>query len=292
METKWNWEFLSALTMRSIIYRDDYLRIQTTENRMKKWTKQKIFTYGALFFLLVVRCPIGDFASNLSRFLNIPVFSSWLDTLRAIQNSTFYLWKSFSFILVGIVILVNRNDLKKININRIFLYLFAINGILFCRYYFWPAGWMGIVISGCITYMLLKNKFNFENNSRPNSRGIIIVLVIAYLLYWLVKIELLNIPSIVKYTHYFLTLSPSWLVEEVIFRGLLWMCLEELGWSEFVIIIVQAWLFWLFHIYYMFSNPILFWLEIPLLNILLGILVRKYKSITPSSVAHILFNLR
>lgn len=82
------------------------------------------------------------------------------------------------------------------------------------------------------------------------------------------------------------------LVEEVIFRGLLWMYLEELGIPGIAIVIIQTLLFWGSHIYYMFSNPILFWFELPIASFLLGIIVWKYKSLTPSSVGHILFNLR
>jgi hypothetical protein len=254
--------------------------------------KTKIFTYLAFFVLLAVRFPIGDFASNLSRLFNTTAFSSWMDNLRSIQNWTFYPWDRFSFVLVGIVILANRNDLKKIKIDKIFLVMFACSGLLFCRYYFWPLGWMGGLISGYIIYILLKNELNFENDSRPNSRQMIVILVIAFFLYHLLNIESLNVAEIDAIVHFLLTKLPSWMVEEVIFRGLLWMCLEEFGWSELLIIIVQALLFWIFHIYYMFSDPILFWLEVPIASVLLGILVWKYKSITPSSVAHILFNLR
>ena len=86
---------------------------------MRKWTKQQTFTYLALFVLLVVRFPIGDFASNLTRILNIADLTSWVENLKATQDWTqYYLWGRFSFVLVGIVIIVNRGDLKSLNIDK------------------------------------------------------------------------------------------------------------------------------------------------------------------------------
>ena len=262
------------------------------ENRMRKWTKRQVFTYTALLILLAVRFPIGDFVSNLSQLINVTALSSWIDALRSVQNWTFYLWERFSFVLVGIVILVNRSDLKKINIDRSFLALFVISGILFCGYSFWPLGWMGVLISGYIVYLVSKNEINFENDSRPNSLLPIIILVLLFFLSFLLQNVALNVATFNTIIQNISDQLPFLLAEEVIFRGLLWVCLKELGWSELVIIIVQAMLFWFFHIYYMFSEPVLFWLIVPATSMFLGILVWKYKSITPSLVAHILFNLR
>jgi membrane protease YdiL (CAAX protease family) len=249
----------------------------------------KTITYLTLLVLLAVRFPIGNFASNLSRLFNTAVFSSWMDPLMSMQNITYYIWERYSFVIAGVAICINLDNLKKINIDRFFLVLFAANGIIFCRYYFWPAGWMGLLIFGYIAYMLLKNKF--ENDTRPGFYRIIIILFIAFFLYWLYTITFIGKPLIDAYINFVFLTLPGLLVEEVIFRGLFWMCLEELGWPSLAIVFAQALLFWVFHIYYMFSDPILFWLALPI-GIILGTLVLKYKSITPGSIAHILFNLR
>lgn len=254
--------------------------------------KTKAITYFALLTLLVIRFPAGDFVSILNRFLDNATPSSWINTLGLVDNITYHLWERYSFVIAGFVILVYRGNLKKIKVDRIFLVLFVASGILFCRFYFLPVGWVGLLLSGYIAYMLLKNKFDFENDTRPSFQQVIIVLIIVFVLHWLFKINFAGFPLIDTYFSFFLRRFPFWIVEELIFRSLLWVCLEELGWTNPVIVLMQALLFWFFHTYYMFSDPILFWVLIPIASSVMGILVLKYKSITPSSIVHTLFNLR
>lgn len=254
--------------------------------------KRKAITYFTLLVLLTIRFLAGNFVSILNQFSDVPVPSTWMGTLESARNIAYYLWERCSFVLTGVLILLYRGNLRKINIDRGFLVLFIIGGILFGISYFLPAGWIGLLISGYITYMLLKNKFEFKNDTRPSFQQVTIILFVAFILYWFFMITFIGVPLIDKYVSFFLIQFPVWLVEEVVFRGLLWMCMEELGLHDLMIIFVQALIFGLFHIYYMFSNPLLFWLLIPTASIVMGILVSRYKSITPSSILHTLFNLR
>lgn len=254
--------------------------------------KTKIITFFILLALLTVRFLAGDFVSILNHFPDTAVPSSWIGTLETTRNIAYYLWDRCSFVITGVVVLLYRDNLRTINIDRVFLVLLIVGGILFGRSYFFPVGWMGLLISGYIMYVLIKNKYDFKNDSRPSIQRIIIMLVVIFILYWFFMISFIGVPIIDQYVSFFLIGFPHWLVEEVIFRSLLWMCLEELGLTNSIIILVQALIFWLFHIYYIFSNPILFWLLLPTASILMGILVSRYKSITPSSILHTLFNLR
>jgi hypothetical protein len=257
---------------------------------MRKWTKQQIFTYVALFVLLAVRFPIGDFASNLTRISNIADLASWVENLKATQDWTqYYLWGRFSFVLVGIVIIVNRGDLKSLNIDKYFIGIFICNGLLYCSYYFLPSGWIAGLISIYMVIMLIRKKFGFEG-VKPNLRRIVIFIVIGSFLYLLLMGGSLNTTKIEADIYGFLTHLPFWVMEEVMFRALLWAYLKNLGRSEIKIVIIQALLFWLSHVYHMFTYPIVFWIATPIASILLGIIVWRYKSITPSTIAHAFFN--
>jgi membrane protease YdiL (CAAX protease family) len=204
----------------------------------------------------------------------------------------YFLWERFSFIVISFVILGNYRNLKKMNIDRGFLVLYIVVGVIFSIQYFWTFGWLAFCLVGLIVYMLLSNKFHLEQHPKPNPVTIVVVLIVVFCLYWLYKMVFIGTPMMGKYIAFFLMGLPFWVVEEIIFRGLIWMNLEELGWRSFSIILVQSLIFWVFHIKYMVSDPFLFWLQIPFFSIFLGVLVWRYKSINPSSVAHIFFNLR
>ena len=80
-------------------------------------------------------------------------------------------------------------------------------------------------------------------------------------------------------------------VEEIVFRGMLWLFLKGLNWSELKIIIFQAILFWLSHAYSTTIDPTFFWIIAPIAGVFLGIIVWRSKSITPSTIAHVLINV-
>jgi|CXWJ01.1.fsa_nt_gi hypothetical protein len=250
----------------------------------------KILNYTSLlvFALLMVKL-IVDVLTTIN---DVTVSFLWIDNLELIKTTVYYLWQRFSFVLISAIILINSSNLNKLHIDKNFLVLYAVTGIIYGIYYFWPTGWLGFLFVGLIAYRLLKNKFNLEHRARPNPAMITVILVIAFCSNWLYKIMFVGTPAIDKYIAFFLEGLPFWVIEEVVFRGMLWASLEAFGWSHFRIMLAQALLFWILHIQYLLLDPLLFWLQLPILAVFLGILVLKYKSIYQSSVAHILFNLR
>jgi len=229
----------------------------------------------------------------------VPVFIDYIhvsfggiDAWYAIRNIFFNFWSQFSFVLVSIVILANYNSMSKMNIDRNFLILYVISGIVFGAKNFWPAGWLGLVCVGLIIYMLIKNKFNFEIRPTPDPAKIMMVISAVFLIHWLYMLTFVGKPAMEQYLMFCLSGLPLWVMEEVIIRGMIWMSLDALGWRPSWIVIIQALIFWAIHVPYVLSDPFLFWLQIPVISIFLGILVWRYKSITPSALFHILFNLR
>jgi membrane protease YdiL (CAAX protease family) len=78
--------------------------------------------------------------------------------------------------------------------------------------------------------------------------------------------------------------------EEVLYRGTLWMLLKELKLSDLQIIVVQTLAFWFSHYHYI-GEPIKFWVYLPWVSLLLGVLVWRSKSISPSILVHFLYNV-
>jgi hypothetical protein len=249
----------------------------------------KILKYTSFLIYAILAAKLIVDVLGIINYVTAPF---WIDILRLIENTLNYLWERYSFVLASVMIFVNYGNLSKLNIDKSFLVLYAISGIIFSVYYFWPVGWLGLLFAGLIIYLLLKNKFNLEQRAHRNPAMIIAILVIVFCCYWLFKIIIVGTPAIDRYIVVFLTGSPFAVIEEVIFRGMLWMDLEASGWRHFRIVLVQALLFWILHIKYMLSDPFLFWVQLPIVGVFLGILVWRYKSISPSTVAHILLNLR
>lgn len=79
-------------------------------------------------------------------------------------------------------------------------------------------------------------------------------------------------------------------LEEPLFRGFLWGYLKNSGWEEKWILLFQAFLFWIGHIYYWSSAPYSFWIIVPFAGLILGFLAWTSRSIVTSMVSHGLFN--
>jgi hypothetical protein len=78
--------------------------------------------------------------------------------------------------------------------------------------------------------------------------------------------------------------------EEPLFRGFLWGYLRKAGWRNIWILLFQAGLFMVGHIYYIAEYPVSFWLIVPLGALVLGGLVWRSKTISSSLAAHAALN--
>lgn len=257
---------------------------------MQLWTKRDFFTYLILFILLFVRFPIADFILYLEQFLKPFLFPINIDNLRSLQNQSLQFFYHYSFILVLVVIIVNRNNLKELNIDQIFIFILLSGGLLHRwdpNRVFWLVVIDLLIISVAILHVRGFLKFG---DLEPTLLHVTLMIIIIFFIGTLFIINSMNFTKIVWAVQWYKDGISSTLVEEVMFRGLLWMFLKKLNFSELKIVVLQAILFWLSHIYYANDNPISFWVIVPISSIVLGIVVWRTRSITSSTIAHILFN--
>ncbi len=255
---------------------------------MKTWTKLQIFTYMALFVLLTIRILVADPIYNFGQFFGISFSPSGLENLKVIRDLANYLFFGWSFILVGIVIIVNRSDLQSLNIDQAFLMIFGAGSLTYWTYYRWPSGWIALLIPFVLYILYKKREFKFVK-MEPAAGRITMIVVFAFLLGLLLKYDSLTIEKILWVGHLVATEVPLILIEEVIFRALLWEFLINLNWSAPKIVGLQALLFWLSHSYYI-TDSFSFWITVPIASIILGIIAWRSKSITVSLFAHMFFN--
>ncbi len=78
--------------------------------------------------------------------------------------------------------------------------------------------------------------------------------------------------------------------EEPLFRGFLWGCLRQIKWKEGWILVFQAGLFTLAHVYFASQYPFMFWVFIPGAGLLFGFLTMRSRSISPGILAHGMIN--
>lgn len=198
---------------------------------------------------------------------------------------------NFSPILISIVILANRDRLQDLNIDKPFVLIFIYSGILLSWIHFFPNGWLIGISVLTILFYFIKGEIVFEplNRSARQISSLIIIVFFIYICsfgdYFFGTQNMDNAISL-----FFSYLFSTAIYEEMIYRGLLWMFLKDKGWGDFKIIIIQAILFWLSHISTVLVDPSQFFIVVPILSLILGYIVMRTKSLTPSTIFHVLYN--
>jgi membrane protease YdiL (CAAX protease family) len=260
---------------------------------MKTWTKQQALTHAILLLLLVV-----DFSQSLLVLIHDDMLSP---ATKDIYADRFQFWLILlygliwfgSFPIIMLVIRLNQDQLQKMNIDRFYVVMLITAGLI--GLYSLPYNcFAGIALLSAI-YILFDNKIRFGVADQNALRMILLIAsVFAGVMILLVgffdttKIDLLNTEHSVR--HFLLEAIPFSIYEEVVYRGMLYMLLKDLGMSESKTFYIQAFLFWISHINYLLESAVSFWIILPILSLILGYIAYRSKSITPSAIAHILYN--
>ncbi len=258
---------------------------------MKAILKSQTITNGVLFVLLVTRISISVLALIGINFLDKGLAPSlnWIKSISPWLNG---IYMTGAVVLIAIVILINQDHLLDLNIDKLFVFIFLYSGLAIFLEYFWGFGCLsGIATILFIIYALSNKNLKF-NNPNPTVWMISFIVVGVFIISIIAISNFLNTQKIEQNIYlFFLETIPSSVYEEVIYRGMLWMFLKNLKWTEIKIFFATACLFWISHLNYILSNPFNFWVFIPLVRLLLGYMVVRSRSITPSTVAHVLINL-
>lgn len=210
-----------------------------------------------------------------------------------------YWYNSIAYILIATIIWLNRHRLATLNIDRPFMAALILGGALYAvRTTPNNVGVLVGITAGLIFGAYINNQFVFKNPVPfPRGTGLLILLSILLALAPVLRFGLTLRPFLNSQTFIatFMGSMQSFLVpiviEEVIFRGALWAYLRSLGLSERATLFVQALLFWIaHHRYLLLDKQYFFWVAVPCIAILLGLLAWRSKSLTPSTIGHFLFN--
>jgi membrane protease YdiL (CAAX protease family) len=266
--------------------------VQQVNARHGEWGRRlmSIVSDASLVVLLVIRVPLTDL-SILNKIVGQWPLPAWAQALTTVHGVLSYAYIHLSMLIVAIVILVNRRDTRKLNVDWPFLILFLWGALAFCRDYLWPVGWLTVLLAIYILFTPNKDGNRFVKIEQGVVEAIVVILI-AFFICLLFLRTALDFRTIRTAVYWFLIgFPPAAMIEEVTFRGLLWMWLRSRNWPEVRIVVVQAILFWLAHTKYLLAEPVAFWVVVPLLSMLLGIIVWRTRSITPSAIAHICINV-
>jgi len=255
---------------------------------MKTWTKYQALTHALLLLLLVF-----DFAQSLLVLVQVnllsPTFKGmYADQLRFWGRMLYELPLLGSFPIIALVIKINQDQLQKLNIDRFYVVLLIISGLIIL--YSLPYNCFVVMAAIYAVYILFGNKVKFGVVDLKALWMILLIIglfagITVYMAGFPIKI-----PNTEVARRFLLQVIPGTIYEEAVYRGMLYMFLMDLGVSKSKAFYIQAFLFWTKHINYLFLFPFAFWIIIPILSLTYGYITMRSKSLTPSTFVHLLYN--
>lgn len=256
------------------------------EEQLKvEFTHKEKISNAILIGLLLVRLVDADLA-NWAFGTRMP---DWVP----------YWYNGIAYILTAIIVWLNRHRLATLNIDRPFIVALMIGGFLYVFHETpYNIGALVGITAGMFYWAYINHQFVFKKPA-PYPKGTVLLILLSILLA-LAPVEIFQptFKTPLSFQSFAVTLMGTLQIglmlnvfEEVIFRGALWAYLRSLGLSEQIAFSVQAVLFWIAHHRdRLDGGEYFFWIAVPCMAILLGILAWRSKSLTPSLAAHFLFN--
>ena len=194
-----------------------------------------------------------------------------------------------SLIGITVFILANKDDLSKFNIDKYVIYTLILSGvILFITFPLSLPGIIAIICALLVRRVLYVPK---TESHRPVNFGTIFRFTILGIT--LEVLLRLFTPESLRYPNYYLHLSAGeifvlvsivmWnvMLEDVLFRSILWGILGEWKLNATKIIVIQAFLFWLVHLDLILTSS--HGIPVLIFGLWTGFLVSRAKSLTQIS---------
>jgi len=260
---------------------------------MKTWTKYQALTHALLLVLLLVDFSRSLFVLLVRDLLDPSVKQIYADQLRPLETILFALQWLGSFPIIVLVIKLNHDQLQKLNIDRFYVVLLIISGLIVL--YAFPYNFFAVIALIYAVYILFSKKVTFGVVDHNSLRMILLIAgVFAGIMFCItgfsgaIKIGLPNSEQLLD--RFLVEIIPGSIYEEAVYRGMLYMFLMDLGVSKSKAFYIQAFLFWIKHMSYVLALPFFFWIILPIVSLTYGYIAMRSKSLTPSTLVHILDN--
>lgn len=262
---------------------------------MKTWTKRQYLTYILLFALLLV-----DFSREIFLLiidlLDPSVVQIYTPQLRILERYLFVFQWLGSFPVILFILRLNRDRLQEMNMDRFYVFLLVIAGLipLFKSPNIFPFNLFAVITVIALiyaVYFLFSSKVKFGVIDFNALRMILLITgVFTGIIVCIAGFsDTISLPHPGQLLDIFLFQQiPGLIIEEAMYRGVLYMFLMDLGVSKSKAFYIQAFWFWIKHMDFEF--PFHFWIIFPILSLTFGYIVARSKSLTPSTFAHLLYN--
>jgi membrane protease YdiL (CAAX protease family) len=248
---------------------------------LKPFLINERISYAILFVLFTVRLLDVE----LPGWIFGPIVPTWFA----------YWYVGLAYILTVLIVWLNRHRLSTLNIDRPFLIAVMLGGVMYVFYLPTAIGILVGITTLLVFWAYLNHLFSFSATKRYPfwTLPLVGLALIPVLLFTLthnpVEKSQLNFQLVL--TSLLQAQLAAVVFEEVIFRGVLWTVLRNLGLKEILVYFISAFLFWMAHFRYLLQgNMYSFWFAIPLLAFLFGYMTWRSKSLTPGTIGHFLFN--
>jgi len=258
----------------------------------KKWIIRillPINKYSFQIFLILLLILIIPFRLGIQLFIKpMPI---WANVI--LENGM--------YIIIGSLIWIKRNDLENFHIDKSSIIIFILSGTIFRIGSSLKQSLIICLMGLLILYILIKGKFQLKpRNSNANLwiiRSLYIGFFMPIILVTLSKLFISKTSTLdtwpgllVGFTIFIYELSHVAVQEELIFRGFIWGYLKNYGLGDKKILIIQAIIFWITHLNYI-NKPYTFWVVVPIMSLVLGLIAWRSRSITYSAITHSMFNM-
>jgi hypothetical protein len=255
-------------------------RIYSNWANMEKetfFTSKQASTFVVVFILLYLRIS--------NSFL--PMQSKNID----LNKTSFgYYSLGYTFILLAILIYINRDSLFEIHVDYFFYLIFVFTGILF-----WSLSresFLGSFV-GIVTFLLIglfqQKNLNFGTVQFPEITTYTFIAAIPYALFVYfnsIALKLVDFRTQIYLVCSLLIMVAFW---ELVFRGVIWSFLKTNGLNELKAFLVQLAAFWfIFVLRPNYSISLLTFIPL-LLGLWNSFLTWRTKSITPGVIAWFIF---
>jgi membrane protease YdiL (CAAX protease family) len=210
-----------------------------------------------------------------------------------------YWYSGMSYLLTVVVVWLNKHKLVELHVDRPFINVLIFSGVLYAISLRYGIGILVGIAVGLIFLEYKNNQLVLNKPIRYPKEVALLVLLTVLLALAPVLIFRPTLRSPLDLNSFITTFSQTIIgnlaivvFEEVLFRGALWAYLRSLGLSEKTAFYATSIFFWISHYGLLaLSKPYVFWVSLPALAILLGLMTWRSKSLTPSTISHFIFNL-
>ena len=266
---------------------------------MKTWTKRQYLTYILLFALLFLDFSRELFFLIVHDLLDPSVKQIYTPQLRILERYLFVFQWLGSFPVIIFILKLNRDRLQEMNIDRFYVFMLVTAGLipLYKSPNIFPFNFFAVISFIALiyaVYILFDNTAKFAIVDRNSFlKTLLIIGTLAGIIFWingLIYTVITGLPNIKLSDTFVFQQIPGLIYEEVMYRGVLYMFLMDLGVSKSKAFFIQAFWFSGKHINLLLAFPFFYWIIFPILGLTFGYIVMRSKSLTLSAFAHLLYS--